>query len=150
MTSLPQETAPAPWQEATFGSGCFWCTEAVFQELRGVLSVVSGYTGGQTKNPTYRDICTGTTGHAEVIRVRFDPTVTHFAELLEVFWKTHDPTTLKYLIERVGVDNVVMGTDLPFDMATPQPMDMLEEVADAATVRTITEENPRRLYKFGE
>ena len=88
------------FQEATFGSGCFWCTEAVFQELNGVISVTSGYTGGSTPNVSYREICTGTTGHAEVIRVEFDPAVVTFAELLEVFWKTHDPTTLN----RQGAD----------------------------------------------
>lgn len=81
-------------QLATFGSGCFWCTEAVFLELRGVHKVVSGYTGGQVENPTYEQVCTGLTGHAEVIQVSFDPDTISFPELLEVFWKTHDPTTL--------------------------------------------------------
>ena len=87
-------TKSVPLEEATFGSGCFWCTEAVFQQLKGVKSVVSGYSGGQTKNPTYAQICTGSTGHAEVIRVTYDPTIVTYADLLEVFWKTHDPTTL--------------------------------------------------------
>jgi peptide methionine sulfoxide reductase msrA/msrB len=85
---------PAGLQKATFGSGCFWCTEAVFQQLKGVHSVVSGYMGGQIRNPTYRQVCEGTTGHAEVIQVEYDPQVVSYAELLEVFWKTHDPTTL--------------------------------------------------------
>ncbi len=80
--------------KATFGSGCFWCTEAVFQQLKGVKSVVSGYSGGRTKNPTYEQVSTGTTGHAEVIQVTYDPQVVTYPELLEVFWKTHDPTTL--------------------------------------------------------
>ena len=79
---------------ATFGSGCFWCTEAVFKELKGVTKVVSGYTGGEVKNPTYEQVCTGLTGHAEVIQVTYDPEQVTFEELLEVFWKTHDPTTL--------------------------------------------------------
>jgi peptide-methionine (S)-S-oxide reductase len=79
---------------ATFGSGCFWCSEAVYQQLKGVKSVVSGYSGGIVKNPTYEDVCTGATGHAEVIQVKYDPAVVTFEELLEVFWKTHDPTTL--------------------------------------------------------
>lgn len=79
---------------ATFGGGCFWCTEAVFLRLRGVEKVVSGYMGGSTDNPTYTDICTGTTGHAEVIQVHFDPDEISFADLLEVFFATHDPTTL--------------------------------------------------------
>ena len=79
---------------ATFGNGCFWCTEAVFEELKGVESAVSGYSGGRVPNPTYEQVCTGATGHAEVIQVTYDPAVITFPELLEVFWKTHDPTTL--------------------------------------------------------
>jgi peptide-methionine (S)-S-oxide reductase len=84
----------------TFGSGCFWCTEAVFQRVKGVEKVASGYMGGKTKNPTYQEVCTGLTGHAEVIQVHYDPTVVPFADLLEIFWKTHDPTTLN----RQGAD----------------------------------------------
>ncbi|HEX8547474.1 MAG TPA: peptide-methionine (S)-S-oxide reductase MsrA [Cytophagaceae bacterium] len=79
---------------ATFGSGCFWCTEAFFQNLEGVYTVSSGYTGGKTENPTYNQICRGNTGHAEVIQLTYDPQKISFEELLEVFWKTHDPTTL--------------------------------------------------------
>ncbi|MDX2002315.1 MAG: peptide-methionine (S)-S-oxide reductase MsrA [Chitinophagales bacterium] len=81
-------------QKATFGSGCFWCTEAIFQQLKGVVKVESGYSGGKIKNPTYREVCSGLTGHAEVIQVTYDPAVVTYDELLEVFWKTHDPTTL--------------------------------------------------------
>ncbi len=80
-------------ETATFGTGCFWCTEAVFQQLEGVHSVLSGYSGGHTKNPTYQEICTGATGHAEVVQIQFDPKVISFKDLLEVFWQTHDPTT---------------------------------------------------------
>ncbi len=79
---------------ATFGAGCFWCIEAVFQRLEGVDTVISGYTGGKTLNPTYKDICTGMTGHAEVAQVTYNPEIISFDELLEVFWATHDPTTL--------------------------------------------------------
>ena len=79
---------------ATFGNGCFWCTEAVFEELKGVESAVSGYSGGRIPDPTYEQVCTGATGHAEVIQITYDPAVITFPELLEVFWKTHDPTTL--------------------------------------------------------
>lgn len=79
---------------ATFGAGCFWCVEAVFQDLEGVKSVASGYMGGKIKNPTYREVCTGLTGHAEVLQVVYNPQVITFDELLEVFWQTHDPTTL--------------------------------------------------------
>ncbi len=79
---------------ATLGSGCFWCTEAFFLRLKGVESVVSGYSGGKIKNPTYREVCSGLTGHAEVIQVKFDPSMISYEEVLEVFWNTHDPTTL--------------------------------------------------------
>jgi peptide-methionine (S)-S-oxide reductase len=79
---------------ATFGGGCFWCVEAVFQRLKGVNSVVSGYAGGADPSPTYEQVCTGTTGHAEVIQITFDPSIISFEQLLEVFFKTHDPTTL--------------------------------------------------------
>jgi peptide-methionine (S)-S-oxide reductase len=77
---------------ATFGSGCFWCTEAIFQRLEGVEKVVSGYSGGHVENPTYDQVCTGTTGHAESIQVAYDPSKVSYDELLEVFWKMHDPT----------------------------------------------------------
>lgn len=79
---------------ATFGAGCFWCVEAVFQRLDGVLSIKSGYSGGTVKKPSYREVCNGTTGHAEVCQIVFDKSKISFDELLEVFWKTHDPTTL--------------------------------------------------------
>jgi peptide-methionine (S)-S-oxide reductase len=78
---------------ATFGGGCFWCTEAVFQRLQGVQKVVSGYSGGHVENPTYEQVCSKKTGHVEVIQVTYDPARVKFEELLEVFWKTHDPTT---------------------------------------------------------
>lgn len=85
---------------ATFGNGCFWCTEAVFLAVKGVSKVESGYSGGTVKNPTYREVCSGLTGHAEVIRIAFDPAVISYADLLEIFWNTHDPTTLN----RQGAD----------------------------------------------
>ncbi len=79
---------------ATFGNGCFWCTEAIFQQLKGVETVLPGYTGGQVKNPTYNQVCTGSTGHAEAIQITYDPAVITYRELLDVFFYTHDPTTL--------------------------------------------------------
>jgi peptide-methionine (S)-S-oxide reductase len=81
-------------ETATFGEGCFWCCEAVFQRLKGVKSVVSGYSGGNVDKPTYEQVCTGRTGHAEVIQITFDPNEIKFEDLLKVFWQTHDPTTL--------------------------------------------------------
>lgn len=85
---------------ATFGAGCFWCTEAIFQELNGVLKVTSGYSGGTKDNPSYEEVTSKTTGHAEVTQIIYDPSVITFDELLEVFWQTHDPTTLN----RQGAD----------------------------------------------
>lgn len=85
---------PSGLELITLGAGCFWCTEAVFQRLEGVEKVISGYAGGIIPNPTYKQICTGTTGHAEVINVFFDPKKISLESLLEVFWATHDPTTL--------------------------------------------------------
>ncbi|MBX0332493.1 peptide-methionine (S)-S-oxide reductase MsrA [Pontibacter sp. HSC-14F20] len=81
-------------EKATFGGGCFWCTEAVFQELAGVQKVESGYAGGHMENPTYKQVTSGTTGHAEVLQITYDPDTISYDELLEVFWNTHDPTTL--------------------------------------------------------
>ncbi|MBC7967953.1 MAG: peptide-methionine (S)-S-oxide reductase MsrA [Fuerstia sp.] len=88
-----EDPAKKPLKVATFGGGCFWCTEAVFLKLRGVEKVVSGYTGGKTKNPTYAQVCEGTTGHAEVIRIEYNPDEIKFEQLLDVFFHTHDPTT---------------------------------------------------------
>ena len=95
--TVKEETArekPAQTEAATFGAGCFWCVEAVFLELDGVVSVESGYSGGAVPDPTYDQVCSGTTGHAEVCRIRYDPAKIDYEGLLEVFWRTHDPTTL--------------------------------------------------------
>jgi peptide-methionine (S)-S-oxide reductase len=89
---------------AVFGGGCFWCTEAIFGELRGVLSVMPGYTGGTTKDPTYEQVCTGKTGHAESLRVTYDPSQVSFHDLLTVFFATHDPTTLNRQGNDVGTE----------------------------------------------
>ena len=91
---------PKKEEVAIIGGGCFWCTEAVFEMFDGVKAVVSGYAGGATKNPTYKEICTGTTGHAEVIKIVYDPTVISFQKILSVFGECHDPTTLN----RQGAD----------------------------------------------
>ena len=89
-------------EQPTFGAGCFWCVEAVFQDLKGVYLVESGYMGGHEDNPSYRDVCAGTTGHVEVGRITFDPEVIKYSTLLEVFWTTHDPTTLNRQGNDVG------------------------------------------------
>ncbi len=93
-TDIMNSTNPAKLDTATFGEGCFWCTEAIFERVKGVISVESGYSGGIVKDPTYEEVCTGTTGHAEVSQIVFDPAVISFDELLKIFWKTHDPTSL--------------------------------------------------------
>jgi peptide-methionine (S)-S-oxide reductase len=95
MSSSDNRTEKTAGQlaKATFGGGCFWCVEAVFQNVKGVLSVESGYAGGTVANPTYEQVCTGKTGHAEVCQITYDPGQVSFRELLEVFWQTHDPTT---------------------------------------------------------
>ena len=87
---------------AVFGAGCFWCVEAIFLQLNGVSEVVSGYTGGHIANPTYKDICSGNTGHAEVCKITFDPKIISFEALLKVFWENHDPTTLNRQGQDVG------------------------------------------------
>jgi methionine-S-sulfoxide reductase len=88
------------FETATLGGGCFWCTEAVFQRMKGVISVMPGYSGGHVKNPTYEEVCTGSTGHAEVVQITFDPSVVSFSDILKVFFEIHDPTTLN----RQGAD----------------------------------------------
>lgn len=95
-------TSNVPTELATLGGGCFWCTEAVFQMLPGVVSVTNGYAGGTTPNPTYEQVCSGNTGHAEVIQIAFDPTQVSYEKILETFWEAHDPTTLNRQGNDVG------------------------------------------------
>lgn len=101
-SSQPYTTPPEleHLEQATLGAGCFWCVEAIFQRLEGVEKVISGYSQGNVMNPSYKEVCNGTTGHAEVARIFFDSKVISYAEILEVFWETHDPTTLN----RQGAD----------------------------------------------
>ena len=100
MTEQTQAAEAATTAKATFGGGCFWCTEAVYAQIKGVESVVSGYIGGQVENPTYKQVCSGLTGHAEAVEITYDPTVVPYEKLLEIFFSTHDPTTLN----RQGAD----------------------------------------------
>src|SRR6185369_1977008 len=99
-TNSVDSTKPAGTEIITLGAGCFWCTEAVFEQVPGVVSVTSGYMGGSVKKPTYEQVCTGGTGHAEVARIVYDPKKVKLEKILELFWKTHDPTTLN----RQGAD----------------------------------------------
>jgi peptide-methionine (S)-S-oxide reductase len=100
MTDQTNSSVPTDREKATLGGGCFWCLEAVFDELDGVEEVVSGYSGGTVANPSYRAVCTGTTGHAEVVQITFDPAKISYREILDVFFSIHDPTTLN----RQGAD----------------------------------------------
>ncbi len=118
-------------EEATLGAGCFWCVEAVFNDLKGVSHVESGYSGGHIKNPAYREVCTGRTGHAEVIRIEFDPNQISFQKLLEVFFLTHDPTTLN----RQGAD---VGTQ--YRSAIFYHSEEQKRIAESA-IRAISETN---------
>jgi peptide-methionine (S)-S-oxide reductase len=97
---MTNSAAPSKTEIATLAGGCFWCLEAVFEQLRGVLRVESGYAGGSVPEPTYRQVCTGATGHAEVVQITFDPAVVSYREILDIFFATHDPTTLN----RQGAD----------------------------------------------
>ena len=96
------DTSPSTHETATLAGGCFWCLEAVYDEVKGVESVESGYTGGSTDRPTYEQVCGGMTGHAEAVRILFNPQVISYAELLEAFWASHDPTTLNRQGNDVG------------------------------------------------
>ncbi|HEX5001441.1 MAG TPA: peptide-methionine (S)-S-oxide reductase MsrA [Bacteroidia bacterium] len=98
----PDNSSPGTTDTAIFGNGCFWCSEAVFQLLKGVISAESGYSGGTVAHPSYKEVCTGLTGHAEVVRVVFDPAQISYEELLEAFWASHDPTTLNRQGNDVG------------------------------------------------
>ncbi|QDU84746.1 Peptide methionine sulfoxide reductase MsrA [Planctomycetes bacterium Pla163] len=99
-STTPPAAGSTALETATFGAGCFWCVEAVLEQIEGVADVTSGYMGGSVENPTYQQVCTGTTGHAEVVQVHFDPSRLSFADLVDVFWDLHDPTTLN----RQGAD----------------------------------------------
>jgi len=114
---------------ATFGGGCFWCTEAMFAELKGVQSAVSGYSGGTVKNPSYKEVCSGTTGHAEVIQVVYDPAIISFAQLMQVFFLTHDPTTLN----RQGNDIGTQYRSVVFYRNEEEKRIAQETIAEVAT-----------------
>lgn len=131
---------------AIFANGCFWCTEAVFQRLKGVEEVISGYTGGAIKNPAYREICTGRTGHAEGIKITFDPNVISYAELLEVFFATHDPTTLNRQGNDVGTQyrSEIFYTNLAQQKEAENFIQFLENegVFNSPIVTAISEAQP--------
>jgi len=100
VATLHAESKPMKIEKAILGGGCFWCVEAVYERMAGIISVTSGYAGGQTENPTYEDICTGKTGHAEVVKIEYDPEKIPYGKIIDLFWDAHDPTTLN----RQGAD----------------------------------------------
>ncbi len=122
------------------GAGCFWCVEAVFQELKGVLSVDSGYTGGHTKNPKYKEVCTGQTGHNEVAKITFDPSVISLEQLLQVFWATHDPTTLNRQGYDVGTQyrsGIYYANEEQLTIATKSKAEMAPQIWEDPIVTEI-------------
>jgi peptide-methionine (S)-S-oxide reductase len=130
-------------ETATLGGGCFWCVEAVFDQLKGVHDVVSGYAGGRTPNPTYKQICNGDTGHAEVVQVRFDPTVVSYADLLRVFFAVHDPTSLNRQGADIGTQyRSVIFTHSPQQAATAKQVIAEIQAAGVFAKRVVTEVTP--------
>ncbi len=126
----PLTASPRPGYEfATLGGGCFWCLEAVYMEVQGVIDVESGYSGGHTLNPNYRDVCDGATGHAEVVRIEFDPVVITYREILEIFFGIHDPTTLN----RQGNDAGTQYRSVIFYHSDAQKATAQEVIAEAQT-----------------
>ena len=138
VTSARSENLDPKTQFALIGGGCFWCTEAVFEQIDGVISVISGYAGGQTENPTYKDICTGNSGHAEVIKIRFDPTKISFSQILEIFGNAHDPTTLNRQGADVGTQ--YRSTIMFYDEKQKKEAELWKEKLTAKLVDTVVTE----------
>lgn len=134
---------------ATLGGGCFWCTEAVFQQIRGIIKVESGYSGGQVHQPTYEQICTGKTGHAEVVRLAFDPAVISYTDILEIFFTIHDPTTLN----RQGADSGTQYRSVIFYHDDAQKSDAQEVIKKMAAIwddPIVTELSPAPQFYLAE
>jgi len=124
-----KENTDNQMRHATFGGGCFWCLEAVFEKLPGVKSVVSGYAGGHKANPTYKEVCSGLTGHAEVVQIEFDPGTISYEELLDVFWAAHDPTTLNRQGQDVGTQyrSIILYHDEQQRQAAAESIDAISK-----------------------
>ncbi len=136
---------PSQSQIAVFGGGCFWCTEAVFESLRGVKSVMPGYAGGFTIKPTYEDVCSGETGHAEVIKVEFDPEVISYEDLLTVFFAAHDPTTLNRQGNDVGTQyrSIILYSN---DEQKHEAEAFIQKLNDGDEKKVVTELVPLERY----
>ena len=142
-------TSQAETQVALLGGGCFWCLEAVYQQVRGVTRVESGYMGGQVDRPTYEQVCAGTTGHAEIVRLEFDPTVISYHDLLEVFFTIHDPTTLNRQGNDVGTQyRSVIFTESPEQEAVARQV--IAEMANVWDAPVVTEVTPAQTWYKAE
>lgn len=130
---------------AIFGGGCFWCTEAIFQMLKGVISVISGYAGGTADNPTYHDVSEGNTGHAEVIKIDFDPSVIPYSDLLEIFWNTHNPTLLNRQGNDVGSQyrSIILYTN---DKQKKEAEESLKKISGQFSEPIVTEIKPLEVF----
>lgn len=149
--SMDQERTSVGREVATLGGGCFWCTEAVFAELKGVEKVESGYSGGKTVQPTYEQVCSGTTGHAEVIQVTFDPAIISYKEILEVFFTVHDPTTLNRQGNDVGTQyRSVIFTHSDAQKATAEQVKREIEAARVWKAPLVTEITPFQVFYKAE
>jgi peptide-methionine (S)-S-oxide reductase len=142
-------TSQAETQVALLGGGCFWCLEAVYQQVRGVTRVESGYMGGQVDRPTYEQVCAGTTGHAEIVRLEFDPSVISYHDLLEVFFTIHDPTTLNRQGNDVGTQyRSVIFTESPEQEAVARQV--IAEMANVWDAPVVTEVTPAQTWYKAE
>ena len=143
-----KDSKPSGTEVAVFGGGCFWCTEAVIEGLRGVISVMPGYAGGRTKNPTYEQVCMGTTGHAEVIRIEFDPARIAFRDLLTVFFSTHDPTTLNRQGNDVGTQyrSIILYTTEEQKREAEAFIRELDESRESPLKKAVTEVKPLETF----
>ncbi|SDK19357.1 peptide methionine sulfoxide reductase msrA/msrB [Catalinimonas alkaloidigena] len=143
--ALQKVEATTTLEKATFGGGCFWCTEAIFQDLEGVTSVVSGYSDGQLPNPTYKEVCSGRTGHAEVVQITFDPEKISYADLLRIHLTTHDPTTLNRQGADVGTQ--YRSTILTHnDMQRAEALKIIEEIQPNLEEKIVTDVKPFEVF----
>lgn len=148
---MSNEATTTGTEIATLGGGCFWCVEAVFQELEGVVFVESGYAGGETLNPTYQEVCAGTTGHAEVVQVHFDPAIVSFHQILEVFFATHDPTTLNQQGGDIGTQyRSVILYDSPEQREIAEDLIAELDAQNVFSFPIVTEVSPLDKYYPGE
>lgn len=143
-TTMTTNSIPPGAEAITLGAGCFWCTEAIFQRIPGVISVMSGYMGGTVKNPTYEQVCTGTTGHAESLRIYFDPQKTSLEKILEIFWEAHDPTSLN----RQGADTGTQYRSAIFYYTDAQKA--IAEKSKAAAAKEFSKPIVTEITKAGE